>query len=389
VRVLVLDRADFPRPKPCGDCLSAGATDVLERLGLLAAIHALPHSRLGGWTIVAPDGRAFSTTFADAAPNGASTHAIAVERTLFDATLLDAAIRAGASFQARVHVRDLLFDDARSVTGVITSGGSVRARIVIGADGLRSVVATRLGAVRRSALLRKLSLTAHVHAPQLASSFGEMHVGDGVVAGIAPVSRAGRCNITVVADADRYGRVVAADAAAFMHTALASLPRLRGRVPTGALFDTQLLASGPFDRPVRRVVFHGAALVGDAAGYYDPFTGQGMHQALCSAEILARVLIGALAQDSAPVSVTTHALRTYAQQRRALVAGARTIQRGIEFFLARPRLANSAIARVARARAFAHALIAVTGDVSRPARLLSPRALLSLCAPDDPLENSA
>ena len=372
-RVVLLDRHEFPRAKPCGDCLSAATTQVLQRLGVLPALLGLQHAQLAGWRIVAPDGSLFESRFAD---SGIASHALSIERTLMDAALLDAAVAAGAEFRAAVHVQSVTHDEHGAVNGVLTNHGTLLARVVVAADGLRSVVASRLGAVRRSPRLRKVSLTARVYAPGLATALGEMHVGDGVVAGIAPIGH-DRCNVTVVADADRFGRAVAADSVAFAMHALDTLPRVRGRIPPAVLSDSVLLASGPFDRPVHPVVCDGLALVGDAAGYYDPFTGQGIHQALRSAELLVPVLVNALAG----AHVSARALRAYAIRRRRLLRGTRAVQRLIETVLAQPRLANRAIARIARAPRFADALIAVTGDTRSPARLLSPAALLSLIAP--------
>jgi menaquinone-9 beta-reductase len=383
VRVLLLDRQIFPRPKPCGDCLSAAASGVLRRLGLLERIGALAHARLEGWRIVAPDGSAFTSPFAATGGTTRVEYALAVERVRLDAALLAAAVEAGAEFRPRTHVRDVVYDSGGGVIGVVTGSGPLHARAVVGADGLRSIIATRLGAIRRAARLRKVSLTARLQAHGLARAAGEMHIGDGIVAGVAPLDRDGRCNVTVVADAARHGRAVAADPAAFVAAALHSLPRLRGRMKWSALGDVPLLASGPFDRPVRRVAFDGCALVGDAAGYYDPFTGQGIHQALRCAELLAPVLLRALEEPR----VTSCTLRPYALQRQQLLRGAHALQHVIEAVVSRPRVACFAVRRLAHAHHFAVALLGVTAGLHGPIGLLSPPALFSLFAHHDSPEH--
>jgi menaquinone-9 beta-reductase len=373
--VLVIDRREFPRPKACGDCLSAGATAVLHRLGVLAGIERLPHARLSGWRIVAPDGTAFDGHFA---AGGGPAHALSVERYLLDAALLETAVRAGARFTGGVRVNDLVREPDGRVAGVRTRDAVLRGRIVIGADGLRSVVARAVGAVRRPPRLRKASLTLHIDFPAAAPDTGEMHTGDGTCAGLAPLrADASRCNLTVVADASRFGRDIAADRHAFVAAAIDRLPALRGRVPAVLLREARILASGPFDRPVRRAHFHGGALVGDAAGYYDPFTGQGVFQALAGAELLAGVIDAALRSgDAAPA-----ALAGWEAERRRLTRGPRLVQHLIEAVLARPRLASLAIRRIRAAQHFADTIIAVTGDIAPARRLLAPRALLSLLNP--------
>lgn len=388
VDVLLLDRAAFPRAKPCGDCLSAGASDTLRRMGLLDLVLAAPHAQLRGWRIVAPDGSAFDATFPPAnsgagRDDGAGGRALTVERSVFDAILVDAAIRAGARFEQQA-ITDVVWDAHGRVTGVLTRAGVRAGRITVGADGLRSVVARRLGTRTPTGSLRKLSLTFHTTV-SAAGDIGEMHVGDGICAGIAPVDRSGRCNLTLVADSARFGRAVAADRHAFACSAVETLPRLAGRVSGGDLLHVAPLASGPFDRPVHPIAFDGAVLVGDAAGYYDPFTGQGVYQALASADRLAPCIVAAIRGGH----TRRAAFDSYVRERRALLRGARAVQRGIDTVLRRPALANRAIARIRRAPGFGRALISVTGDVAPAHALLSARALSSLLLPTRFPENAA
>lgn len=368
--VVLIDRAVFPRPKPCGDCLSAGATALLRRLGVLDAALARPHAVLQGWRIVAPDGALFEARF----PGEAGT-ALVVERAELDDALLVAARAAGVTVE-----HDRVVDIVRrggAVIGVRGLRRSWHAPLVIGADGLRSVVAARLG-LRQRGPLRKLSLTFHLDAAPDNDAMGEMHVGDGFCAGLAPVSST-RCNLTLVADAARFGRAVADDPATIAAVLIARLPRLAHRIAPDALHNSAPRASGPFDRPVSRIAVDGAALVGDAAGYYDPFTGQGVYQALASAELLAACADAALGLH--PGGVAAAALQPYVRARTRLLRGARLVQRGIETVLSRPALANRAIAHIGRAPAFGRALIAVTGDVQPPSRLFAPRPLLDLVIP--------
>jgi 2-polyprenyl-6-methoxyphenol hydroxylase-like FAD-dependent oxidoreductase len=253
----------------------------------------------------------------------------------------------------------------------------VHARLVVGADGLRSRVARELGAIARPARLRKLSLTTHVELSAPRGGFGEMHAAGSLCLGIAPVTADGAlCNVTLVADAARHGRDVAQDARAFFIRSLAAFPQLRSR----DIDPRELLASGPFDLPVRRIAFDGAVLVGDAAGYFDPFTGQGVFHALAAAERLAPVVAAALDARRGPVAAG--ALAPYVAAHRALTRGPRRVQRLVDAVVTRPALAELAIAAIARRSPIARALLAVTGDVRPASALLDPRLALSLLVPD-------
>ena len=379
--VLLLDRATFPRPKPCGDCLSAEATRLLDRLGLLPDVLACAPALLRGWRILGPDQTGFTTRFEDFGdPDPHVQHAIAIERSVLDRVLLDAARAAGAAVLTGATVTDLCFE-ADVVCGVQarTAAGdrTFRARLTVGADGLRSRVARRLGAVARAPRVRKLSLTTHAAVGRDLGGFGEMHSCGTLCVGVAPVSsRHGGHNITLVADAARYGRDVARDPRAFFTRALRALPAL----DLGTVEPHELLASGPFDSPMRRTTFDGAALVGDAAGYFDPFTGQGVYQAMAGATALANVVTPAL-ERAQRGPVTAVALAPYAHAHRALTRPARRVQHLVDGVLSRPRLARAALGLLEQRPRAAAALIAVTADL-RPARtLLSPRFALALLTP--------
>jgi len=404
--VLLVDRAAFPRAKPCGDCLSAAAGAVLERLGVLGDIESAAPARLAGWRIHAPNGHWFDGAFpprrggagaTDTPPSSAAgaCAALALPRERLDALLLGAAQRAGARL-LEARISDVIPPDQGG--GPILHGRgpdgaalSVRARLVVGADGLRSIVARRLGLVRREPRLRKLSLTAHAHGiPGLALDVsgtpptlmrGEMHVSDGACVGVAPVQSGPD---SLVVDARRFAAQVADDRRGFFRAMLGRFPALRGRLERLTLVPhaggRRLLASGPFDWSMREVVGPGVALVGDAAGYYDPFTGQGIYQALASAELLAQEADAALWAHGSGGALP--ALVEYARRRSELLRGARALQRGIEAVLSRPWLANAAIARLGRSREAADALVAVTGDLRPAGSLLDPRLVLGVLVPN-------
>lgn len=364
--VVLIERRAFPRPKPCGDCISPGGNVILQRLGVWEDVLRLQPALLDGWHLSAADNASFSSVFEGRAKG------IAVARDRFDALLLQAAVRAGAHVVHGARFVDLIHNTDDSVAGIVAriddALHTFSAPLTVGADGLRSRVARRLDAYARAPRLRKLSLTAHLRDVPRMGTFGEMHVRDGLCLGIAPVDAMGNlCNVTVVLSRRtdvRVGRV------ALMRTALKRFDRrdLSSLVDD----DTEILASGPFDWPTKQIAFPGAALVGDAAGYYDPFTGQGIFQALAGAELLAEHAARYLSRRDGT------ALNSYAKRLRAVVRPARRIQYVIEQVCARPRLASRVFDRLSRATSFTDRLIAVMGDMRPASDLLSPRLLTRL-----------
>ena len=367
--VLLLERHAFPRAKPCGDCVSPGANPILRRLGVWDDVLRARPARLRGWKLTAPGGPHFSVEFA--AITSDADDALAIRRDVFDHLLLERARAEGVRVAHGVHVRGLLRNSAGVVTGVRGScDGTIAdytARVVIGADGLRSVVARRLSAHTRLPRLRKTSFTVHTRLDS-GLRVGEMRLAPGACLGIAPIDDqpAGMHNITLVLHENVLDR--SAGARAMLQNGLR-----RFGVQAHVNGD-RILASGPFDWAVREVVFDGAALVGDAAGYYDPFTGQGIYQALAGAEALAEHLDGALRRGA----VTRAALAPYAQAHSRQRTYTKRLQRIIEFVCARPRIADFVFERCNRNHDAARQLIAATADLLPAHSLFSARFLTRL-----------
>ncbi|HEX9939418.1 MAG TPA: NAD(P)/FAD-dependent oxidoreductase [Longimicrobium sp.] len=357
--VLLLDRAHFPRRKPCAECVNPAGVDALRRLGVWREVMCAGPARLDGWRIGPHGGDTFEGCF----PGG--VHGIGISREVLDHILFRHAAARGAQTRTGVRVTDVVRDARGAAAGVRVQGEDgereIRARLVIGADGLRSVVLRRLDLLRRRPRLRKLALTAHVSGFRGAPGRGEVHVtGRRACIGIAPVG-GGLANVTVVIP-DERSKEVAGDADGFFDAALAA----HG---FGALTRVdEVMATGPFDCPVRSAVADGALLVGDAAGYYDPFTGQGIFRALRGAELAAQTAHAALlAGDTSAL-----ALAPYERARRRAFAPGERMQRIVESFVSRPALLGTIARRFTARPSLADAVIHVTGDVAPAGSLFTP-----------------
>ena len=377
-RVLLLDRAQFPRDKPCSEYLSPQSTRVLERLGadVVAAVEAAAPAHLYGMKLVAPSGRVAVGRFA--ANHGwhpPRPYGFALPRTVFDTILRDAAVRAGVEAWEGAAVEDLVYD-AGAVGGVVvrTDNGqrtTLHARVVIGADGLNSVVARRLG-VRTEHAPRRVAYTAHVADVQGVGDAGEMHVGQSGYVGLGPVG-GGVTTVALVlplAAVRADGRDLRRD----FFAELERFPGLAGRFAARRLVR-RVLVTGPFARWSRRTTADGALLVGDAADFFDPFTGQGIYAALRGAELAADVLIPALA---AAGPVTAAALAPYRRARRRAFLGKWTLERLIGLGVGWPALAERVIARLARRPALADLLVGATGNFVPARAALRPGVLARL-----------
>jgi flavin-dependent dehydrogenase len=346
----------FPRHKLCGDTLNPGSLAILDRV----AGSAGPSDSLGarvrarglrttGMTVTGPRGASVSADY----PKGLA--GVALSRRDLDLLLVEAAVQAGAQFEPAVSAQEpLLAADEARVTGVrVTCRGathSLHSRIVIAADGRGSRLASALKLARFATSPRRWAYGAYFGGVAGLSSRGEMHLrADGYV-GVAPLPDA-VANICVV-----RSTTGSASPTQVIADAIAADSVLRERC-AGASRLADVLVLGPLAVESLGAGCHGLLLAGDAAGFVDPMTGDGMRFALRGGELAAEAAIREL--DSGAPSFAA-----LAANRAREFAGKWRINRALRSLVGSPRGLEAA-ALVARLWAApVEYLIGVAGDVS-------------------------
>jgi flavin-dependent dehydrogenase len=224
---------------------------------------------------------------------------LAITRDILDAWLLESAIRAGARFEAGLVVRAPLLE-SRSPHPVVRglqlsrrgdAGTAIRmpATVTIAADGRRSATARALGLINHPPRPRRWAYGTYATNVAGASDVGEMHIRRGFYFGIAPLGD-GRCNVCAVTS----GRPSARSPIDVIRHAIGSDPMLADRLRQAA-FEPTVRVLGPLAVDAAACGADGLLLAGDAAGFVDPMTGDGLHLAMrgaiLAAEETLRVLI--------------------------------------------------------------------------------------------------
>ena len=227
-RVLLLDKAAFPRHKACSDYLNPAAVRELRELGLMPALWAAHSHPMQAMRVYAPGERMFQATFRDVEPGHV---ALGITRHRLDHVLLQRAAGAGAEVRERAHVRDLALDQGRVVGVQVSSGGvreTIRAPIIIGADGHHSVVSRRLGLDSPVRWPRRTGLAAHCRGLGRLGDWGELHVAPGGYAGLA-VLEDGLATVTLVTNVDAVAQRTGS-VEAYYTEKLAGIPIVREMV---------------------------------------------------------------------------------------------------------------------------------------------------------------
>lgn len=379
VDVLVLDKARFPRDKVCSEYLSPQASRILSDMKVLDAIESTGPAHLAGMRIRAPSGQSAEGEFAaNHGFRGFRDRGLAIRRTILDEIVLCGARSAGARVEESAQVVDFITGETGRVDGVIALGPDgarrdLRSRYVVGADGLRSVVGRRLNLIRTSRVWpKRIALVAHYRNVGGVGHLGEMHVENDGYLGIVDVG-GGLVNVAIVVPSSR-AREMGAGRPDFFEQWIAGRPHLAERFVAAARV-TPVRATGPFASTSRRAWAPGAALVGDAADFFDPFTGEGIYAALRGGEILAPVLIEAMAR---PIRDESKILSRYEAARQREFGGKWKIERLVGMAIAYPYLMNNAARTLSRRKDMADILVGVAGDFVPPKVVLNPRFLFSL-----------
>jgi flavin-dependent dehydrogenase len=281
-RILVVDRGAFPRAKVCGGCISLRSIRTLQSLGLAGVVDSLHGEPISGLRIRTGRGRKVRISLSGG---------LAVTRRTLDDALVRAAVDAGASFvcgaAARVVAGTPLRSDARAVKLRSTDGGEaqVLGRVVVAADGIGHPSLQGLGEFRSIQSPRsRIGLGTVLESTPTSYQRGTIHmaVGRSGYVGLVQAEN-GAFDIAAAVDPDflRSGRTPAGAVAAILRET--GLP-----IPEG-IYDATWQGTAAMSQRLMRPVGRRVIVIGDAAGYVEPFTGEGIAWALTDAAVVPKI----------------------------------------------------------------------------------------------------
>ena len=372
--VVVLERSPAWRWRAGGVFASPAAVAALRRAGLDGTTLGTVARPIPAMRVETASGPTFRLTYG--ADDGGEP-AVGFDRSRLDPALLDLAVSAGANVRRGWGVTRVDLAAGRlEIGGPDGRGVTLAARVIVGADGLHSLVAKAAGVARPARLDPRVGLTYHLPDPDpTGCRDARMRVlRDGYV-GIAPVA-GGRINVGVVLGRSWRRALIRTGARAIADSIVASIPPIDGDPAAWrhAAPTDPIAGAWPLGHRVTHRAGRGWLLVGDAAGFLDPFTGEGIHRALVSAELAAPAI-------SAELRGRPGGFKAYerAMQRQFLAKDA--VSWLVQAFLAHPALFDYAARRIASRPAVRATMGLVMGDLVPASRALDPRFLTTLLAP--------
>ena len=376
-QVVVVERAPRWRWRACGVFASPASVAALRNVGLSEAAIEGVAQPLRAMEVISRRGSRFRLDY------GGSGHlsdsAVGFDRAALDPLLLDLARGAGVDVRvgATVDRVDLASAHARVVIGGAEPGELV-GRVAVGADGLRSQVAVAARTTRHAPLGPRAALTFNLPdvrtRPAGVAPDARMCVFEHGYVGLAPVP-GGLVNVGIVLGRPWFARLRLAGGRVVARTILETLPDPGDRALAAEEPVDHVAGITPLGHAVARRAGQSWVLVGDAAGFLDPFTGEGLHRAFVSARLAAET-IGAVL-DGRPGARLTD----YDRAMRSRFGTKDLVSRIVQSFLGRPALFDYAARRLAARARVRETMGLVIGDLAPAGRALDPRFLVALLAP--------
>ena len=292
---LVIESGVPDGDKACGEGLMPGVAPLLAELGIDP-----PGQELVGVSY-RQDGRSVEHRFARRSGRG-------VRRTVLIEALRERADALGIE-RRNARVTDLIMN-ASSVSLGLAEGGRVEADYVVACDGLHSTIAKELGLIKPSTKRgRRYGLRQHF-AVSPWSSFIEVYYAGAAELYVTPV------------DENTVGIAVLGPKGVNLDETVAAIPEISQHLE-GAKSVSELRGAGPFPHRVRKARVGRVVLVGDAAGYVDAITGEGLRVGFAQ----AREAISAIADNR---------LASYPRRWRAVTREFRVLTRGLVLVASSP-----------------------------------------------------
>lgn len=292
LKIALLDKHKFPRDKTCGDGISGKSSTILKELGLFDKIFELPHGPGYGVWMSGPNGVDLIVDSRQENPN-AKPHGAVIRRYDFDNFLFNNAKQMpNVDAFEQYTVFDLIKEENNYV-GVLAKDKDgntheFRAKIIIGADGAGSVVASKLGVAIRDPDHYVSAVRAYYDGVEGMREVIEIHFVEQALPGyfwIFPLE--GKKANVGIGMLDRDMRKNKVNLAQLMENLIMQHPKFKDRFANAKRLTNIVGWTLPLGSKRRKPYFNHVLLVGDAAALIDPLTGEGIGNALLSSKLAA------------------------------------------------------------------------------------------------------
>jgi flavin-dependent dehydrogenase len=331
--VAVIERRDFPADKACGEGILPPGVKALARLGIAGRFDCTNSFPFAGIRFIQEEG--------SSAESRLPTKGLGIRRTVLVQALAHRAEELGAVLRHRCSVYNVETKPHEAV--IHTSEGEVRGRLVVAADGLHSSLRKASGLEAAASRRRRFALRQHYQLRPW-TDFVEVYVDETGEAVMTPVSNRS-VNVSFAWEDGATERPT-------ISTLAARFPLLAARL-SGARSISSVMGAGPMARGATRRNGNRMVLVGDAAGFVDSISGEGLSIAFNSALILGEHL-----DEILKCGATRESMQAYEREARRLYRGYWFVTNGLMLIARHTRVRRKIINALTKHPAIFRALMA-------------------------------
>ncbi len=376
--VLLLEKSRFPRDKICGDAISGKSMSVIRELGWDKDLEKKEHEKIEGVIFSSPDGTEVTIPF-NMADSPARTHGYVARREVADNIWFQNAKKVVDKCIENFIVTDLLKNGEQiiGVKGINKQGKEQEfySKIVIGADGANSIVANKLGLVDRDPEHLVAAIRVYYDNIEDLTDNIELHFIDETMPGyfwIFPIED-GKANVGagMLASEMRKKNVNLKEA---MFDAIENNPLFKKRFKNAKQLDEVKGWNLPLGSKIRKCHGPGYMLIGDAASLIDPFTGEGVGNAMFSGRLAAKYAKQAIKTND----LSANFLSQYEKELRQLLTGELKTSRRLQIIGRNYTLLNFIVKKAAAKQEVAKIISGMLANEDAKQQFFSPLFYLRL-----------
>ena len=362
-RVLLLEKAQFPRRKVCGEGLMPAGAELLDKMGLGSSFSLDRFRPFSAIRLYLPCGQLLELNFREIK---AGARGLITPRNLLDSQMAEfASNQQGVDLCEGFQLQSTHIDgDGVRITA--KRGGwhhTFKSRVLVGADGIRSRLHGRLGVQRLRRGPLRFALRALCEGHSQSEEAVEVHCCPGGEAYVAPLGK-GQARITLLL----YGPATSSSPSGLSDLYLHQLRRFPALVKRlSASRPQEVESTSPVGLRLNRCHGQRLLLVGDAGGALDPVTGQGMTVALKDAALASRILKEHLLTDELGESQ----LAEYTKRRESYFLPSHQLAYFLLKALRYPFLARRGLLMLSRNQKLRHRLICLASGLGETTWLSS------------------
>lgn len=348
LRTLIFEKRSLPANKACGEGVMPTGLGYLERLGVKRYIRSGSYFPFDGIRYFSPNGKTVSAAFQEGP--GWGIPRLELSRAMRQrARELDC-----LEIHTNVQATPICVEDRGTNKRVWVKAGEeiIGTRLLIGADGLNSAVRGWAGLQGLNGTHQRWGARQHFRIAPWSREV-EVHWKDGIEAYVTPCEE----NLVGVAflwDRKRHGSLPGGEQ--LIPALLEAFPALKKRLRNTSVSDTAL-AIGPMQRTARQPAAEGLLLIGDAAGYLDALTGEGISLALAQGLSLEETVVPVLLASGRKDLFSVHDLSAYRQAYQAIIRPYYQVTHLALWLSHHPNLVEGVISLLARKPALFQSLL--------------------------------